>query len=492
MRIVPGTLQHRLLLAALGVCLLTAPAPGDDRADDRPPADDRADHRATDAKTHAVFQARVHRLIKQLADENFATREAAQRALIAEGERLVPLIDALPPSDDAEVAHRLKRIRYHLVGYRDDIDRLLRAMEPVEHTGRPLPAPLRDHIERRPQGAVDHLLAIVQQHDHELHDRATNAFVQTWPSHSPEQIERYIRANLRLHARIRPAYPQGVDAVIRTQYAFAPDGVGWPNGNDRKGDLKTRTTHFLDGEPQGQPFDYAGAAAATVGWIRTGALAKGRHEISFTTELTVTHRGKRIAIRLKSKPFAFEIIAADAPDHLAAPNDPAVAEQVRAALVIKDDRADDKPQQGFGPAPPRAQPTPWTPQVTWGTDDQREGGLYVPTVRLTSPLPVDLCYDVTLLDLTTGKRHACDPLVILKGETRGYRPCPYQNLQRFIAGRNGFIEIKLLLTPSRAAALSDPDVRQYFQESIKSDTLRARIWSTVELRALDRKGADFP
>lgn len=484
-----GWFRHGWLNVVLGVCLLAAPATSDDRGDAKQ-ADRQHGGTGDVAKFDADDKARVAGLIAQLGDEDFARREAAQRALVAEGERLVPLIDALPPVDDAEVGLRLKRIRYELAGYKDDIDTLLGGMEPVQYTGRPLPSPLLSLMERRPRRAAEYLLSIIEQPDHKLYDRATNAFVKTWSNHAAEQVERYVRANLRLEARLRSAYPQGIPAKIGAQYMFVPDGVGWPNSNQLKTDLKTRTVHYLDGKPYGQPYESSGSAATT-GWIRTGDLAPGRHEFHFIVNVTVTHGGKRIEAAMKSRRFGFDIVAADTPDHLAAPDDSAVAKQVRAALIIKDDRPDDGPQHDFS-GPPRIPKTTWHPQVTWGTDAERQGGLYVPTISLKEPLPVDLCFDVKLLDLATGKQFACEPLVILKGSTRRYHPCPYNTLQRFVNRRYGFVEVKLLLTPSRAHALTNPDVQQYFQGSITSDALRARIWSAEELRKLKAGGALVP
>src|SRR5262245_49192632 len=65
------------------------------------------------------------KLVAQLGDSKFAIREAAQRALLKYGEAIVPELDKLTKSADAEAADRLRKIRYELIGYKDDILRLV-------------------------------------------------------------------------------------------------------------------------------------------------------------------------------------------------------------------------------------------------------------------------------------------------------------------------------------------------------------------------------
>src|SRR5215213_4706808 len=64
-------------------------------------------------------------LVKQLGDPKFAVREAAQRELLQRGEGIVPELDRLVKGADAETGERIGKVRYHLVGYKHDIRRLL-------------------------------------------------------------------------------------------------------------------------------------------------------------------------------------------------------------------------------------------------------------------------------------------------------------------------------------------------------------------------------
>src|SRR5437899_516041 len=64
-------------------------------------------------------------LVKQLGDPKYAVREAAQQELVKRGEGIVPELDRLAKSADAETAERIGKVRYELVGYKDHIRRLL-------------------------------------------------------------------------------------------------------------------------------------------------------------------------------------------------------------------------------------------------------------------------------------------------------------------------------------------------------------------------------
>ena len=73
--------------------------------------------------------------MKQLGGPKFATREAAQKELLKRGEEVVPELDRLAKSTDAETAERIRKVRYDLVGYKDDIRRLLRDVHEGKDSG---------------------------------------------------------------------------------------------------------------------------------------------------------------------------------------------------------------------------------------------------------------------------------------------------------------------------------------------------------------------
>jgi hypothetical protein len=44
-----------------------------------------------------------------------------------------------------------------------------------------------------------------------------------------------------------------------------------------------------------------------------------------------------------------------------------------------------------------------------------------------------------------------------------------------LAGRSGFVPVRLVLKPSRAQALTDPKVTRYFGEEIVAEILRLKV-----------------
>ena len=200
-----------LLAAVLGVGAIVCGRTSVCRADDAP---------ETSAK-------HVRELVEQLGDDAFSEREAAQRALIALGERIVPNLDKITAPTDPEVRYRLETVRYELIGFKRDITSHLERMEQIR-SPKELATRLAGLIMRYQPRSSDHLLAMIEQRNHELHSRATNAFVQTWGAATVDQIKRYVQANLRLEAKNRSRYPQGVLAWVGMQYTFAHGSAGWP------------------------------------------------------------------------------------------------------------------------------------------------------------------------------------------------------------------------------------------------------------------------
>src|SRR4051812_10590703 len=59
---------------------------------------------------------RVLALVGQLGDDEFARREAAQKALLAEGPAILPILEKRAPQTDPEVRERLRKLHYDLGG----------------------------------------------------------------------------------------------------------------------------------------------------------------------------------------------------------------------------------------------------------------------------------------------------------------------------------------------------------------------------------------
>jgi RNA polymerase sigma factor (sigma-70 family) len=411
---------------------------------------------------------RVKALVKQLGSVKFAERQAARQALLDMGPAVVPLLNRGVLDDDVEIKLRLAEIRYLLVGLVEDLEAFLRSQSPVyEDKSIEVPDAIRDLVARHQPRSGDYLLGLISNPQHRLHWPAVNLFVQTWDAQSVAQFEAYLQHQLRFRVGSRPRYPADVDAGIEMGFSFAfglgsrPKGLAW----------QTQTTHYLDGKPNGKPYLWTYPSGATTGWIRTGPLPEGKHTGYFVVEFTVPHRGKQCQGKVRSHDFTFEVVAAATPDDLVAPEDAATDQLVRRALEVVECQKSAPPDPRWGGAPPVDD---WAPQITWQTPDGKNRGLHVPVWRVHEALPVDLCFDVVFEDLGTGKTHAGAPLVLLKGKTCALGYLTPRDVHAFGAGRTGFVDVRVRLTPSRALALSVPAVTRYYAGSY-SQKLRLKI-----------------
>src|SRR5262245_33260595 len=146
------------------------------------------------------WQPRVQALIRQLGDASFAKREAATKELLAEGDKIVPLLDQARKTADLELARRIDRIRQQ-VGFADELMEFLRgptfADAPKSREARiamvlnpepdPLPGIIALVAKHQPR-AGDFLLKIIADHDHPLRRPATRLFCVSCSSGSPEQV----------------------------------------------------------------------------------------------------------------------------------------------------------------------------------------------------------------------------------------------------------------------------------------------------------------
>ncbi|GEM_PF-3318632 len=426
-------------------------------------------------------QPRIEALIRQLGDASFAKREAAAKALLAEGDAIVPLLDRARQGADLELSRRIDRIRYQLVGYIDDLTAFLSgpafpdaeerprrplAALPFDEPPNPLPGVVSLVAVHQPNSG-DFLLKIIADPNHKLHRPATQLFCETWLSGSPQQLQTYLQTTFYLQAVHRRRYPQSVDAYIETRYWHRYGWIGWPK------DLswQIRMTHALDGRPYGKPFvqKHPGDGAAT-GWINAGKLEQGNHVLRCEVEYAFTHQGSKHQGKVHALEIDFAVGPAVLANDLIAPTDAALAKLVRAALRIHDYQG----QDGRGKVR-----NPWQPQVTWEESKGKTRGLHVPVWSVKEPLPIDLCFDVTIRDTQTGKLYPGDPLVLHKGKTsRGY--FTPRDARAFCKDRDGFVEVEIDLQPARSQALTDPAITSYFGWPIVSPTLRAKVIGEVK------------
>lgn len=410
-----------------------------------------------------AWEARVQGLIKQLGGPSFAKRDAAMKALIAEGDRIIPLIDRARIGADLELSRRIDRIRHQLIGYIRDLSDFLDSLPANDK--QPLPpiaADMAATVGANQPKSGNYLLKIIAERDHPLHRRATHLFCAAWQTGPPEHVERFLQTSFRLQAFHRLRYPHGIDAYIETRYWQQHGWIGWPRGLE----WQTTTTHRIDGRPHGKPFVHKHpGGTATTGWINAGKLPLGKHTLRFEVEYEFTHKGTKRRATVRSPEFAFSVVAAAPDNDLIAPTNAALAKLVRRKLLILE----------IGGAPLDG----WRPQIAWEEPKGKQRGLHVPEWWVAEPLPVDLCFDVALRDLTTGKSYPCDALVLKKGETaRGcFTP---RDARGFCKGRDGFVDVEIELQPSRSVALTHPDITGYFGWPITSPKLRAKVIGEVK------------
>jgi len=418
-------------------------------------------------------------LVKQLGDPKFAVREAAQRQILKHGEAIVPELDKLAKNVDAETADRLRKIRYELAGYKDDILRLVEDIPFGKDTAPPpISAELRGLIAKHQPGSGDLLISLLSNPRHLLNRRALSVFVSAWDEATPDQIETYLQHSVSLRSTHRDKFPAKVGAMIGYDAQLRYGWSGWPNGS--KFQFQSWTTRYLDGKRYESPFKYP-FPFATVGWYKLGELSEGKHTIQAVMEYESTQKGVKRKGEIRSIESHFEIVPADTPDDLIAPANDALNKKVRSQFMIRENDHDPKKFTGFehGRLPGQGAEYHWHPQITWEAKPGTTAGVHCPIRTLNEPLDVDLCFDAEILDIKSGKTYPAGPIVVrAKEHSRDY--IYPQDVRAFAKDRDGFVNVKVILKPSRAMALTDPKVRSYFSESITTGELRMRVIQKVE------------
>jgi hypothetical protein len=88
----------------------------------------------------------------------------------------------------------------------------------------------------------------------------------------------------------------------------------------------------------------------------------------------------------------------------------------------------------------------------------------------------DLCFDVEINDVKAGKTYAADPICVRAPTSQMRKGYIYpREFRAFAADREGFVIVKVVMKPSRAVALTNPDVIQYYPEPFESGELRIRV-----------------
>src|SRR5262249_52219677 len=152
----------------------------------------------------------------------------------------------------------LAKIRYQLAGYREDLEKYLASLPTGDDGGirADLPEALLGVIATNRPKTGELLLKWILDPGHPLHRPAVNAFVHSVPHLTAAQIETFVRHVLLMESKARPAYVRGVDATIGMVHYPRYDWNGWLPASQFE--LRTTTTHYLDGQRYGEPFKYKG------------------------------------------------------------------------------------------------------------------------------------------------------------------------------------------------------------------------------------------
>jgi Leucine-rich repeat (LRR) protein len=165
--------------------------------------------------------------------------------------------------------------------------------------------------------------------------------------------------------------------------------------------------------------------------------------------------------------------AAETSKSLAAPNDPKLDELVQGAFRFIEIRLRTPGARGHF----YWQDDPWEPQNSARRgDSDDEYATHMPLYQVLEPLPVDLCFKVEFHLEETDEVYEGVSFVVPKGQQVHGRYFSVDNTPNFVEGRNGFIPLRIVLTPSQEVALNDTRVTQYYNGTLTSGLLRAKAY----------------
>ncbi len=260
---------------------------------------------------------------------------------------------------------------------------------------------------------------------------------------SAEQITTYLQSAIELKATLRPHYPAGFNVYGRFSYGTR---FGWssiPEGFT----LKVHVTHWLDGRPYEEPYDYQGPQATT-GWLQTGDLTEGEHIASLHMDFAFEHNKSAAKGEVESKPFKFSIVDVALPDDLVAVTTPEALSALKSSFKVSE-----------------------AEQLLPLESGQ---GLQAPTWSLEKALPFALCFDVEIHEVEGGRVAKGGSIIIPAGQTQGGHGGFYIP-REFTQGRTGSVEVKIVLQPSYEHAMSEPAIQSFYAGKLQFDGLHLRL-----------------
>lgn len=389
-------------------------------------------------------------LVKQLGDPRFSKREVAQRDLLQRSPHIIAELDRLAEKTDPETQERVRKIQYELSGLRD-LDELVEVLGKAENQiapGRnPIHVEMHKLLTKNPLRTGDHLLRLIADPKHKRHGLALWAFEQHNDCMTPFHIESYIQLRTEIRTISRSKYPANIPVAIRCEGKVREFSDAWLLNKGFFGKRK----EYLDGnlyDPPGRKRD----------GISTEGLGEGVHRVQFGMEYAITRDGVLYRGEIRSLVSEIEILPRDTPDTLSAPDTEALRNRMNEVLSIEeiDERI----------------VSPKSVGVHEGTTFR----INTPMLRIRKSLDVDICFEVEIHELKSGRIFQGDPIVLRRGSdyssTLGLTGT---DAHAFVKQFRDPVKVKVVLRPSRALALGDPEVIGYYPRPITSGELWMRV-----------------
>ena len=303
------------------------------------------------------------------------------------------------------------------------------------------------------------VVVLASDADEDTRSRARRAIAQLWDALTREQRFAYCDTAMEVRCELRPWYPFGVPAWIGTEYGLYFPASGYE-------DIVTESRRYVDGVVEGEVYRYKGPMAGT-GGVATNGLELGRHTVQCETKYTVTIDGETRTFLKRSSEYSFWIDDSNAFDSLQSEQRNEWDNALRKSISFRRGREDDD----FNPYSNLPVDVPCS---TVKLDAGKTILFWIPRVKVAAALPFDLCYDVVVKNVETGRSWPASPLYVLKGETGSYSIL-IDNSHAFAEGREGEIPVRIELTPSRGAALTNLKVTSYYPLPITSEIIHIKI-----------------
>lgn len=345
---------------------------------------------------------------------------------------------------------------------------------------REFPAEVKEEILAGGPAAIEALISIMIDEMESPYLEVPAVLIALWDRLSSEQKDMYLRHHIHPYVGMKPRYEQGSREWIR---AGAEARLSWPSTQPHP--IPEATTEvFVDGRLIAQrgtnkTWDEHRAGVVRMGRafnivpVDVSELALGPHTIRAVTTYTFVCEGRAYTGEADSGDRPFEIVQPFMPNQLAAAPGREIDRLVEKAFVIKE----------IDPQPIWSEEenelVAWAPQLVPGPGEKEGYAIHMPVYRVARDLPVDLAFEVEYHLLDNGDVVQGSPVKVRKGMggsgSFGFRSAnPNADRQQFISDRDGYVPLRIILTPSEQVA-KDYGLTDYYDRPITVENLRARV-----------------